>query len=400
MSIATFHANANRLDQETAPSDDRILREANENFRYLKDAGYLDGEGILGQVEEWTNEFFETHRILFRERNRLGFVRECHGDLHCGNVVFWNGEWTPFDGIEFSQSLMQIDVVNDIAFLAMDLKHRGRPDLASRLISTYFESTGDYTGLVLLRWYMVYRSMVRAKVACMRAHQANLHQGELESQNKEVTMLLQLAKDLMSVGPMRLTITHGFSGSGKSTGAKTVVDRDNALRVRSDIERYRQQYQSAPLPSNSIEQHSLERSSSDEGNAYSTDAMEATYLRLLHLAELILNAGYSVVVDATFLSRKRRDLFRKLAEKLSVEFSILDFPADESTLRERIEKRLLANNDPSEATLEVLKKQMPVMNRLEKRNAFSLEIVTSCLEQFAWKRWYKVAISIGIVGRH
>ena len=99
-------------------------------------------------------------------------MRECHGDLHCGNVVRWHGRLTPFDGIEFDPALRFIDVVNDLAFLTMDLAERGRADLRHAALQAWCESSGDFGGLTLLPYYECYRALVRAKVAALRALQA------------------------------------------------------------------------------------------------------------------------------------------------------------------------------------------------------------------------------------
>ena len=111
---------------------------------------------------------FEERRPLMLERRDAGRVRECHGDLHCGNVVRWHGELTPFDGIEFDPALRFIDVVNDIAFLTMDLAERGRADLRHAVLQAWCEASGDFAGLPLLPYYECYRALVRAKVAALQ----------------------------------------------------------------------------------------------------------------------------------------------------------------------------------------------------------------------------------------
>ncbi len=104
-------------------------------------------------------------------REQLGWIRECHGDIHCNNVVYFRDQWTLFDGIEFNDELSHIDTMSDIAFLLMDLLERNRPGHAWLLLNAYLEELGDYHGLSVLNWYLVYRALVRAKVALMRAEQ-------------------------------------------------------------------------------------------------------------------------------------------------------------------------------------------------------------------------------------
>ena len=106
---------------------------------------------------------------LFADRQRLGFVRECHGDLHLGNIALVDGTVAIFDCIEFNDEMRWSDVMADVAFLAMDLEDRGRPDCAARFLNGYLELSGDYDGVQVLRFYVVYRALVRAKIACLRA---------------------------------------------------------------------------------------------------------------------------------------------------------------------------------------------------------------------------------------
>ena len=100
-----------------------------------------------------------------------GRIRECHGDLHLGNVTMVEGHTVVFDGIEFNDDLRWIDVMSEVAFMAMDLHAHHLPMLAHRFINGYLEASGDYDGVSLLRYYMVYRAIVRAKMALMRAAQ-------------------------------------------------------------------------------------------------------------------------------------------------------------------------------------------------------------------------------------
>ena len=98
-------------------------------------------------------------------------MRECHGDLHLGNIALIDGRVTLFDRLEFNASMRWIDVMNDVAFVIADLQEHKRPDLAARFLTAYLEATGDYEGLGVLRFYLVYRAMVRAKVARFRMRQ-------------------------------------------------------------------------------------------------------------------------------------------------------------------------------------------------------------------------------------
>ena len=167
-------------------------------------------------------------------RLRAGRVRECHGDLHLANVLQLAGEATAFDAIEFDAELRWIDVLDDIAFLAMDLLANGRRDLAFRFINAYLAAVGDYDGLPLLRHGMVCRALVRARVTAVGQKQG-MHSAARCGEHD----YLALASALSCGADARLAITHGLPGSGKSFAAQGVVEAAGAIGVRSDVERKR-----------------------------------------------------------------------------------------------------------------------------------------------------------------
>ena len=115
------------------------------------------------------------------QRRRDGYVRECHGDLHLGNIACVDGRIRIFDCIEFNPGLRWTDVAAEIGFLVMDFSARARPDLGARFLNAYLEITGDYAAVRLLPYYLVYRAMVRAKVACIRSHQTGITASQREA---------------------------------------------------------------------------------------------------------------------------------------------------------------------------------------------------------------------------
>ena len=177
--------------------------------------------------------------MLFSQRVANGFIRECHGDLHLANVIHWRGRLMPFDGIEFNDEFRWIDVMSDATFLAMDLAARGHLDLCRSFINAYLEQTGDHASLALLRWYLVYRALVRSKVASIRSEQAGQSESERKSALEDCQSHIELAYRFTLREPPCLWITHGLSGSGKTTGSECVVQRRGAIRLRSDLERKR-----------------------------------------------------------------------------------------------------------------------------------------------------------------
>jgi aminoglycoside phosphotransferase family enzyme/predicted kinase len=315
-----------------------------DNLNVIRQASYPSRENSIDRIENWTRS--EWHRLIptIRIRYESGKVRECHGDLHCGNIVRWSDRWTLFDGIEFNPDLTRIDCIDDAAFLMMDLQARGRCDLASLWINAYLEETDDYEGLPVLSWYAVYRAMVRAKVASIRHRQFEKEGDGRSSQTSlgELDRYTGMAIERTAIertGPSatpELWITHGLSGSGKSTRSLEIVKSHRAIRIRSDVQRLRL---------------------FGPGH-HDASATQATYHRLLQLADAVLRSGYTTIVDATFLAKEQRTRFRRLAEDCDVPYRILACTADEGTLRQRIANRLAQGSDPSEADGSVLEKQM------------------------------------------
>jgi len=345
--VAAFHTSAPRAEPGSRfGSPTKILDLAIENFTEIEPLLEHDSDRrAAADLRRWTEREHAACANLFSARQRSGFVRECHGDLHLGNIALVDGLVTIFDCIEFNEDMRWSDVMADVAFLVMDLRDRGRPDLASRFLSGYLERTGDYDGVKILRFYIVYRAMVRAKVACMRASQ--IDDAARAGKTAEYREYLSLAARCARLSAPGIVITHGLSGSGKTTRSAALVDEAGAIRIRTDVERKRI-HGLPPL---------ARTESAPDAGLYSAAATDRTYAHVACLARTVAAAGYPVVIDGTFLRRRYRDQFRALAADLDVPFTIVDFVASVETLRARILERREAGSDASEANLEVLERQ-------------------------------------------
>ena len=344
--MAAFHRSA-AVAGEGGPfgSVESVWQPMEENFEHLKVEPDTADAGRIEPLREWAWSELSARRTEFAARQRDGFVRECHGDMHLGNMFLWDGRVVIFDCIEFNESLRWIDVLSEAAFAVMDLQDRGRPDFAHRLLNAYLERTGDYAGLGVLRYYLAYRALVRAKVARIRAAQDDLAAEERARVAAEFSEYLDLAEQYAAGGRPRLIITHGASGSGKTTWTQRLLEQLGAVRIRSDVERKRL-FGIEPL------------SRGEPGELYSPAASEQTYSRLSDLADAVLRAGWTAVVDATFLRRERREAFRGIAERAGVPFTILDFPMEPELLRERVRRRAIHGQDASDADVAVLEAQL------------------------------------------
>jgi len=230
----------------------------------------------------------------------------------------------------------------------MDLDEKGRPDLGQRFLNSYLQLTGDYEGLALMRFYQLYRALVRAKVAALRLRQQGSGQPRRTPEWAVMQRYLDLAQRWSASSRLFLVIMHGLSGSGKSTLARGLGDALGAFRLTSDVERKR--LFGVPAGASS--------GSGIADGIYSREAGIQTYARLRSLAAEILQAGFPVVVDAAFLRREQREDFRRLAEGNGAGFLIVACHAPEVVLRQRIVSRQAAGGDPSEADLAVLAHQL------------------------------------------
>ena len=325
-----------------------VRQPVHENFVQIAERAIGRAENeLLPSLRAWCEEEFTRRQKDFIARLENGFVRECHGDLHLGNMALIEGRVTLFDCIEFNPGLRWIDVMSDAAFLVMDLEDRGRPDLAWRFLNAYLERSGDFAGLRVLPYYLVYRAMVRAKVACIRASQPGLSGREAQQAWQRAQSYLAIAARLARQARPWLLITFGYSGSGKTTATQALLEKTGAIRLRSDVERKRL---------HGLAPEARSQSGFDQG-LYAPDAHVQTYRRLAELAEDVLLAGYPVIVDAAFLKRGERDAFHALARKTGVAFVILELRAEADELRRRVALREELGRDASEATLPVLEMQ-------------------------------------------
>ncbi|WP_367027367.1 AAA family ATPase [Methylococcus sp. ANG] len=341
--IAEFHGSIPRSGSaDDYGSLSRIRGATMDNFAHIEAVlppNQMDtGIAVLKETAERDHETLEG---VFLSRKHEGYVRECHGDLHLANIALIGGKPVPFDAIEFNPALRWIDVISELAFLAMDLEARGLRRLAARLVNGYLAVTGDYGGMALWHYYLRYRAIVRAKIAVLSWQSA----AQEAARTEHLASFRRYVDYALSVSPSRrprLIVMHGVSGSGKTHVAAQIAEREGAIMIRSDVERKR------------LASHLH----ADPAQMYLPAFTRATYDKLLELATPSLRARLSVVLDATFLERRYRDDARQLADRSGAAFTIVAMEAPEAVLRQRILARQRAGADPSDADLGVLEKQL------------------------------------------
>ncbi len=347
--IATFHAQIEKTEEHSLFGNSDLIWQPMKECLHEIPLHLLTShtQGFLTHIERWVQTEWQKLFDMFLRRKQGGFIRECHGDLHLGNIALFNGKVCVFDALEFEPRLRWIDVMSEVAFLVMDLEKHGHQDLAFVFLNQYLEVTGDYEGLRVFRLYQVYRALVRAKVAGLRLAQLAENAAEEEKAKRELTGYLELAHRFMARTTPALILMHGVSGTGKTTVSTEIIKAIYAIRIRSDVERKR-------LFGESLQ--SKEKVPLGAG-LYHSDMTARTYGQLRDLAQTLLKAGFSVVVDATFLQHQQRELFRRLAEELGCKWIIVDVFTPEAVLAERIEQRSQEGCDASDATIDVMKRQ-------------------------------------------
>lgn len=347
--VAAFHAAiAGAAPPAGCGTSATILSVALANIEHLRPFMATAAErAVIGHLEAWTRHQHAALATSFTARRAEGFVRECHGDLHLGNIAVSADVPVIFDCIEFNDAMRWIDVMSEIAFTVMDLQERGRADLAYRFLNAWLEHSGDYGGMPVLRFYLVYRALVRAKIAQLRV-------GQLATADDPAALVrerdayLQLAQTYAQPSVPALIVTHGVSGCGKTALSGVLLEQIGAVRIRTDVERKR-----------SFGARALQHdTAAGEKRLYSADANRQTYDLVRQLAAAVTGAGFVTIVDGTFLQRAQRDAFRDLAAGLHVPFVVLAFTATEATLRRRIALRSRRGTDASDADVAVLEQQL------------------------------------------
>lgn len=346
--LARIHQSAPRLADLGLPfgSPAAVARDSRDNITALREllpsAKLALVDSLGAQIEQQSANLASA---LGRRREE-GFVRECHGDLHLGNLIWYAGRVQLFDGIEFNESFRWIDVMSDLGFVLMDLEEHGERGLANLLLNVYLEGCGDFDGLRVLGYFKVYRAMVRAKVAALRA--AQQPEAERVAAWGEVDNYLACAAAELNARKPRLVLTHGVSGSGKTYQTEPLLEVPGVIRIRSDVERKRME---------GLQPGARAASRPGEG-LYTASRKGVVYERLAELAEIGLAAGWNVILDATFLEEKNRQDLLGVARRLGVRAQILHFEATESVLRARLEERGRRGGDASDAGWEVLQAQL------------------------------------------
>ncbi len=282
------------------------------------------------------------HANTLNERETVGKIRRCHGDLHLRNICLFDGQPRLFDCIEFNDQIATVDVLYDLSFLLMDLWHRGLPHLANLTANRYLDETENEDGFVLLSFLMAVRAAVRAHVTATQIEEDGDPSGDLSAQARSY---FDLARHLLREHPAQLIAIGGLSGSGKTTVAEALATgvggAPGARIVESD--RIRKAM------------HGVSAETRLPEKAYRPEISELVYREIAWRSGLILAEGGAVIADAVFDRPADRQRIEQVAHERNRPFLGIWLDVSPDVLWRRVEQR---RGGPSDATVDILSRQL------------------------------------------
>jgi uncharacterized protein len=326
--LAAFHAAA-PTDAAIAAegSRDALARRWSDNLRETDRfrGRYLDPDDHT-EMDRLVERYLNGRAPLFAERVRGGLIRDGHGDLVAQDIFCLPDGPRVLDCLDFDDRLRWLDVLDDVCFLAMDLEHLERPDLAEQFLAWYAEFSGHPRIPTLEHHYIAYRAFVRAKVTCLRAEQEGL------ASAPDALDYTALALRHLRLGAPTLVLVGGAPGTGKSTVARALAERLGWVLLRSD---------------------DVRREVTATPERYTSEAVDRTYAALLARARSALEHGEHVILDATWRSRTHREGAELVAQQTFSDISCFECQAPADIAAARAERRLRDGEDASEAGRDV-----------------------------------------------
>ncbi len=341
--IAEFHAKAEVYTDRGGRAGVQAVADSNAEC-FIRDGKGIFEDCLVADLDTRTRAAVDRVGDVLDKRRADGRVRHCHGDLHLRNIFLHDGRPTLFDAIEFSEDFSIIDVLYDLAFLLMDLDHRGHRRLANLAFNRYMAVTGDVGGLACLPLFLSLRAAVRAHVGAAAANtQSDKAQSALQAD--EARRYLEAALAYLDPLPPRAVAVGGLSGSGKSRLAREIAPyigvAPGAFIARSDAIRKR-------LAGTSLSEK-LDQS------GYTPEMTQRTYETVYADMATALEAGHAAIADAVFAKPEQRTAVEAVARERHVPFDGIWLESDRSTMATRIDER---QDRVSDATPSVLDRQL------------------------------------------
>jgi aminoglycoside phosphotransferase family enzyme/predicted kinase len=353
--LAAFHARSETSEYIASFGRPDALRENwGENFSQIAPfVGRTIDERQLADVGSYVEAMVTDRASLLHRRADARKVRDCHGDLRSDAVAFdEDGSICVMDCIEFNDRIRYGDVAGDIGFLAMDLDFRGRHDLADALIGSYIGATRDESLPLVLPFYKCYRAFIRGKVDSLLMDESEVPHQQRGEARERARRYFSLAAHYAGAHAKSLIVMVGLTGSGKSHLAYALAGRVGAAVISSDAVREERSPRTAGL---------------DEYGAgrYARDESNATYEAMRRHAAEFLQAGGSVILDATHISREEREQAYALAQAHSARLLVVHVRADEATIRRHLDARAGEEASASEGRWEIYEAQLEAFEPID-----------------------------------
>ncbi len=341
--LSEFHASA-----RTGPGVDQFGSIATIRGNWEENFSQMQTDLLTANkrhaIRAYVSGFLGQHAELLERRVRTGRIRDGHGDLHADSVCIAGRTVHLFDCIEFNPRFRCADVAADVAFLAMDLEHRGRADLAQAFVDAYVQHTPDPELPLLLPFYKCYRAFVRGKVLSFRLADRHLDAAVAATIGSQARAYFDLAYAYAQpLAKPLLIVSMGLPASGKSTLARALAGRLGAIHLSSDVTR---KHLVGLRPN-------VHRSDVFEGGIYTRTVSRRTYAALRKQVARWVRRGRTVIVDATFGQPAERAALRHLARRLGVRLYVIVCRADDATLQARLAERMHDPDAISDARLEI-----------------------------------------------
>jgi uncharacterized protein len=343
--LAEFHAEAATgpgIDEHGSPASVRANWAEN-----LEQTSCFIGRTLRSDqhadIRAYIDHFLDENHQMLTQRVQHGRIRDGHGDLHANSVCLARRRLYLFDCIEFNDRFRCGDVASEVAFLAMDLDHLGRADLACAFIDAYVRRSGDRDLVSLLDFYKCYRAFVRGKVLSFERDEP-VGAGERERAGRDARAYFDLAHAYTRrLARPSLLVTMGLPASGKTTLARALAGRLALVHLSSDVMR---KHLAGMRPT----EHAFDRF---EHGLYSPSMSRRTYAGLRRQAARWLRRGQSVVLDGTYGRPSERTALRQLARRNRAHLLLVVCRTDEPILLTRLAARSQDPNTVSDARPEL-----------------------------------------------